>query len=124
MNLLGDWQTPSGHIRRQPDAQQPPLPAVGADQRDIDHALLVPGRVVWRYCESTRGDRLRSTVPCCHRSITLSEDTEHAVCCACRLAYAVIVKDEGDDGWGNRSYSAAFTVSHTITVARHRPRRR
>lgn len=119
--LLHDWHDDARKAARDRAADTPVPYRIGAGGGVVERELLVTGRAVDRYTNPVRGGRLRSAVPCCDRPIILTIDTEYAVCPACRMAYAVAVEDEGDDGWGTTSYLAVFTVEHhNVVLARTR----
>lgn len=125
MVLLRDWKTQDREAAQTRLLEQRTLTVVGPDIVEVDRALLVIDRVIHRYCEPTRRGLLRTTVPCCGRAISLTQDAQHAVCGICRLCYTVSVYNEGDDGWGNQSHLAIFTVAYDVVAAqpRHKPRR-
>ncbi|MEV6602831.1 hypothetical protein [Kutzneria sp. NPDC051319] len=122
IRLMRDWKTQSDENADRLLSEKRALSPIGPDVLEIDQAQLVPGRVINRYCEAVRSGLFTTVVPCCERAIRLSRDAEHAVCCSCLLAYTVTIYDEGDDGWGNPSYLAIFTVAHDV-AATHNQRR-
>jgi hypothetical protein len=124
IRLMRDWKTKSDENADRLLSEKRALSPIGPDALEIDQAQLVPGRIIHRYCEAVRHGLFNTVVPCCGRAVRLGRDAEHAVCCSCLLAYTVSIYDEGDDGWGNPSYLAIFTVAHDVAATHHQRRTR
>jgi hypothetical protein len=122
IHLMRDWKTQSGEKADRLLSEKRAMSPIGPGELDIDQSRLAAGRIIHRYCEAVHRGLFNTAVPCCGRAIRLSQNTEHTVCCSCLLAYTVSIYDEGDDGWGNPSYLAIFTVQHDV-AATHNQRR-
>lgn len=94
------------------------LPVIGPAQ-SVDRDGLVPGRVLIRATEQSRGRRI-VRMPCCGRSVVADihgRAEPVTVCCHCHIAYRVRLLHRGD-------YVAVTVAETAILVAAHgRPRR-
>ncbi len=119
IHLMRDWKTRSDEKVDRLLSEKRALSPIGPEAFEVDQSQLVAGRVIHRYCEVVRRGIFNTVVPCCGRAVRLGRDTENAVCCSCLLAYTVSIYDEGDDGWGNPSYLAIFSVAHDVAATHH-----
>ena len=87
---------------------------------------LAPGVTVARDLSALTAEFLSTETPCCGRGITLAvpqpERTRQAICCRCRVLFAVCLIQEEPDGFGDDpQHVAIFVVEQTdVAVALHR----
>jgi hypothetical protein len=124
IKLMRQWKTQSGERIDHVLSDTRALSSIGPDTLAVDPVQLVAGRVIYRSVRAGPSGLFRTNVPCCGRAIRLDRKTEQAVCCSCLRAYMVSIHDEGDDGWGNRSCVAIFTVDHDVATTHHQRRTR
>ena len=87
---------------------------------------LAPGVRAMRDLSTVTAERFITETPCCGRHITLAipglDETLTAVCCHCRVLFAVGLMQEESDGFGDEPpHVAIFVVEQLdIAVAQHR----
>lgn len=102
--------------------EEPPPPFRTGPTRDVTLDELVPGAIIARYTEPSRGHRLKTRAPCCSRPLRLHgydilEPVQQAGCGPCGTLYLVELHDEQDGG-----YLAIFTVQDLRLVTTSHPR--
>ena len=124
VKLMRKWKNQSGEKADQVLSEMRALSLIGSDTLEVDPMQIAVGRVIYRSVRVGRRGAFHTTVPCCGRAVLLGCETEYAVCCSCLRAYVVSIHDEGDDGWGNQSYVAIFTVDRDVVTTHHQRRTR
>lgn len=87
---------------------------------------LAPGVRAMRDISTLTAERFVTETPCCGRHMTLAipglDETSTAVCCHCRVLFAVGLVQEESDGFGDEPpHVAVFVVEALdVVVAQHR----